>query len=611
VARDHPRDPLAFRSAGGAAAKTETGDRSVCEAPARGARAGAGGRKPALASGDSARGFGAGACNTCHVATRARQLNIGRLGEIAQVAARHGFGYVFDGRRRSPEEGAPSARGRHLREMLDELGPTFVKFGQLLSTRPDVVPPDIIAELRALQDDVRPFPFGDVQRVLREELGQPLERLFLEFEPDPLAAASIGQVHRAVLPNGRRVAVKVQRPNAPKQIEADLALMYQAGRLVKERVRLLDFIDTREIVDEFARSIRQELDYRHEARNADLFHRNFAGHPHVAIPRTYWTYTRSRVLTLEYLEGVQLVDLELDRWSLEQRRRLAYLIAETWMTMIFRHGAFHGDPHPANILVLEPERIGLVDFGLAGKLTDQDMSRLTRLFIDAANENIEALPKRLADLGVVYAKDREDEFVSRLHEFYTRYYGASLQEIDPIQIIREAFQLIYAMNLRLPTRFVLLDKAIATVGSVGADLYPDFNVFEVAKPYARSLMLERFTPRRVVARTRREGWELAHIATELPHQIHDTLEQMRDGRIEVGFVHKGLDEFMHKLDVLFNRLVIALVVTGGLIGSSLIGIFAKNGPHVLGVHVLSVLGFLLSGVLGVWLLWGVIRSGRL
>jgi ubiquinone biosynthesis protein len=546
------------------------------------------------------------------VATKSSNLNIGRLGEIAQVAARHGFGYVFEGRNRSAvEDGVPSARGRHLREMLDELGPTFVKFGQLLSTRPDVVPPDIIAELRGLQDDVRPFPYADVERVIGEELGQSIERLFLEFETTPVAAASIGQVHRAVLPNGKRVAVKVQRPNAPKQVEADLALMYQAARLAKERVRLLDFIDTREIVDEFARSIRQELDYRHEARNADGFHRDFAGHPHVAIPRTYWSYTRGRVLTLEYLEGVQLVDLELDQWSVEQRRRLAYLIAETWMAMIFRHGFFHGDPHPANILVLEPDRIGLVDFGLAGKLTDQDMSRLTRLFIDAANENIEALPRRFADLGVQYPKEREDEIVAQLHEMYARYYGASLSEIDPLQIIREAFQFIYAMNLRLPSRFVMLDKALATVGSVGVDLYEDFNVFEVAKPYARSLMIERFTPRRVLGRARRETWELAHIAAELPHQIHDTLEQVRDGQIEVGFVHKGLDEFMHKLDVLFNRLVIAMVVTGGLIGSSLIGIFAKSGPHVFGIHVLSAIGFVLSGVLGIWLLWGVIRSGRL
>jgi ubiquinone biosynthesis protein len=546
------------------------------------------------------------------VATRPKQRNLGRLSEIAQVAVRHGFGYAVDGRKSGdPEAGGPTARGKHLRDMLDELGPTFVKFGQLLSTRPDIVPPDIIAELRGLQDDVRPFPYADVETTIREDLGQPIERLFTEFDERPLAAASIGQVHRATLPNGRRVVVKVQRPNAPRQIEADLALMYQAAKVARERIRALDFIDTNEIVDEFSRSIRQELDYRLEARNADAFHKNFAGHPHVSVPRVYWTYTRSRVLTLEYLDGVQLADIDVERWTLDQRRRLAYLVAEAWMTMIFRHGFFHGDPHPANILVLSPDRIGLVDFGLTGKLTDEDMSKLTRLFIDAASENIEMLPRRLADLGVRYPKDREEQFVSELRELYHRYYGASLQEIDPIQVIREGFALIYTMNLRLPTRFVMLDKAIATLGSVGVELYPDFNVFEVAKPYARDLMIERFTPRRVVSRARREGWKLTQMAVELPYQVHDTLEQVRDGQIEVGFVHKGLDEFMAKLDVLFNRLVIALVVTGGLIGSSLIGIFAKSGPHVLGLHVVSVLGFGLSAVLGVWLLWSVVRSGRL
>jgi ubiquinone biosynthesis protein len=545
------------------------------------------------------------------VATRPKQRNLGRLSEIAQVAVRHGFGYAVDGRKAGDPSVEGTARGQHLREMLDELGPTFVKFGQLLSTRPDVVPPDIITELRSLQDDVRPFPFEDVERTIREELGQPIERLFTEFDDKALAAASIGQVHRATLPNGRRVVVKVQRPNAPRQIEADLSLMYQAARLAKERIRALDFIDANEIVDEFARSIRQELDYRLEARNADAFHKNFAAHPHVAVPRVYWSYTRSRVLTLEYLDGVQLADIDVQHWTMEQRRRLAYLIAEAWMTMIFRHGFFHGDPHPANILVLSPERIGLVDFGLSGKLTDEDMTKLTRLFIDAASENIELLPKRLAELGVRYPKEREEEFVAELREMYYRYYGASLAEIDPIQVIREVFSLIYSMNLRLPTRFVMLDKAIATLGSVGVELYPDFNVFEVAKPYARALMIERFTPRRIAARARREGWKLTQMAADLPYQVHETLEQVRDGQIEVGFVHKGLDEFMAKLDVLFNRLVVALIVTGGLIGSSLIGIFAKTGPHILGLHVVSVLGFGLSSVLGVWLLWSVLRSGRL
>jgi ubiquinone biosynthesis protein len=548
--------------------------------------------------------------------------NLGRLSEIAQVAVRHGFGYWFDTHRLTdlfPRRGPrvdvdeqPSQRGQHLREMLDELGPTFVKFGQLLSTRPDVLPPDIIAELRGLQDDVRPFPLTDVEQVIEEELGLSIDKLFIEFEDRAVAAASIGQVQRATLPNGKRVAVKVQRPGAPRQIEADLALLYQAARIARERVRALDFIDARQLVDEFARSIRQELDYRLEARNADTFHRNFAGHPHVRVPRVYWRYTRSRVLTLEWLEGTQIADVDSETWSLEDRRDLAYLMTETWMTMIFRHGFFHGDPHPANILVLgNPDQIGLVDFGAVGKLTDDDMSKLTRLFIDAAAENVDALPRRLAELGVRYPKDREEEFLTELREMYYRYYGASLAEIDPLQVIREAFQLIYSMNLQLPTRFLLLDKAIATLGSVGVDLYPDFNVFEVARPYARSLLMERFTPRRLAAQARKESLKLGQVALELPYQIHDVLQEMRDGRIEVGFVHKGLDDLLNRMDVVFNRLVIAMIVAGGLIGSSLIGIFATGGPHLLGVNVISVIGFTVSGLLGLWLLWGVVRSGRL
>ena len=282
--------------------------------------------------------------------------------------------------------------------MLDELGPTFVKFGQLLSTRPDVVPPDIIAELRGLQDDVRPFPFAEVER--DRGGARAADRAALpRVRPAPMAAASIGQVHRAVLPNGHRVAVKVQRPDAPRQIEADLALLYQAASSPASACGR-STSSTRGLVDEFARSIRQELDYRARratprrsaatspdprAHPARLLELHAPPRAHARVPRRH-----------------QLADLDPET-SLDERRELAYLMTEAWMTMIFRHGFFHGDPHPANILVLgRPDRIGLVDFGLAGKLTDDDMSKLTRLFIDAANENVDALPRRLAELGVRY-----------------------------------------------------------------------------------------------------------------------------------------------------------------------------------------------------------------
>ncbi|MBA2295308.1 MAG: AarF/ABC1/UbiB kinase family protein [Actinobacteria bacterium] len=529
--------------------------------------------------------------------------------EIGRVATRHGFGYLLDRRRAADQPDAE--RGRRLREMLDELGPTFVKFGQVLSTRPDLVPPDMIVELRKLQDDVSPFPIEDVERVVHSELGLTIEQAFVDFDERPIAAASIGQVHRATLPNDAEVVVKVQRPTAPRRIESDLKLMASAARVVRDRVRQLDFIDAGELVDEFGRSIRLELDYQQEARNAETFRRNFAGDERIAVPRVWWRYTTSRLLTLDRLEGVHIRDLDFEGWSSEERRDLAYTMTDAWMTMIFRHAFFHGDPHPSNILHLDDGRLGLVDFGLTGRLTDTDMARLTRLFVDAATENVAGLPRRLADLGVRYPREREDELRGRLEELYYRYYGMRLSDIDPIEAIREGLDLIYSMNLRLPTRFVILDKAIATLGSVAVEVYPEFNVFEVARPYAKGLVAERLSPRRVALRTRRELQELGEIALAMPRQVHDVLNELRDGEFSMKITNPGVDDLAHRIDVSVNRIAVALVILGGLVGSSLIGVLAEDGPQVLGLHLVSVVGFVLSGAFGLWLLWGVVKSGRL
>ena len=544
-----------------------------------------------------------------------RRQTMGRVREIAQVATKHGFGFVFERRalRRSTVIEAQNlpALGRHLREMLDELGPTFVKFGQLLSTRPDIVPPEIQSELRLLQDSVSPVPFADIERVVEAELRAPIDRLYTNFDPVPVAAASIGQVHFAELANGRKVAVKVQRPNAARRVESDLALLYQVARIVRRRVDRLSFIDPVAVVDEFARSIRRELDYRIEARNAEIFRRNFADEPRIAIPRVFGTYSGERVLTLERLEGVQLGDLDLAATPMDERRRLAILIAEAWLEMIFRHGVFHGDPHPANIMVLGDGRLGLVDFGMTGSLSDADMRRLTRLLLDAVNENVDALPRRLYELGVRFSKEQEDELRIELREVYYRYYGASMGQIDPLQVIREAFVLISRMHLRLPTRFALLDKALATLGSVGTELYPDFNVFEVAEPYAAELVARRYSPKNVLDRSREEIEAVGGLIRDLPYQVHDTLEQLRDGEVEVKFHHQGLDDLIAQADIVFNRLVIAVVMAALLVGSSLIGISAHGGWHIFGIHVLALIGFMTASALGAVLVLSILRSGRL
>ena len=330
------------------------------------------------------------------------------------------------------------------------------------------------------------------------------------------------------------------------------------------------------------------------------------------VPRVYWTYTRARVLTLEFIEGRQLADIDDALYSLEERNRLAEVIAEAWMTMVFRDGFFHGDPHPANILVIRPDLIGLVDFGLAGKLTDDDLTKATRLFIDVANENVDAIPKRLADLGVRYPKEREAEFRHAIRELYYHYYGAQPGRDRPAPGDPRSVRLIYSMNLRLPTRFIMLDKAIATLASAGVELYPDFNVFEVAKPYARSLLVSRFTPQRMLTRARRESFKLASIFARVPvpgaRHPRAGARRADRGRLRAQGARRVHAEDRRRDEPPDHRVrrrgrADRLEPDRGLRDVRPAGARPERR--------LASLGFFLSGVLGLWLLWGVFRSGRI
>jgi ubiquinone biosynthesis protein len=542
-----------------------------------------------------------------------RRQNLARLGEIAQVAARHGFGYAF-GRKEIPaealEEGAAGrSRGRRVREMLDELGPTFVKFGQLLSTRPDIVPPDILEELRGLQDDAHPEPFEHVRAVVEAELGLTIEQVFAEFDEQPIAAASIGQVHAARLPGGQQVVVKVQRPDAERQISADIQLLYQAAKVARERIRRLQFIDLVETVDEFARTIRRELDYGIEARNAEVFRRNFAGDDTVSVPRVYWRYTTPRVLTMERVEGTSLRHLDLDGWSAADRVTLANRITQTWMQMVFVHGFFHADPHPANILVRDPNRISVVDCGMTEQLSQRDREALVRLLIDIINQDAERLPRRLRALGVRFPRAREEELADRLAVIVQRYSAIAIGDIDIREVLREIFGTVYAIGVTLPARWVMLDKTVATLAGVALEISPDFDVFEVARPYAVRLTTDRYRPDRIAGRLRSDVTRYAEAMLDYPFQVSELLDEFKDGDVEIRIKPEGWEEAVDKLEAGANRLILGLVAAALILGTAVIAVFAHSAD-VVGLSLLALPTGIAALAIVAWLCIGIFRSGR-
>ncbi len=539
-----------------------------------------------------------------------KRRNIARIREIGEVAARHGFGFLLDKRRPADEVGSGGSRGERLRKTLDELGPTFVKFGQLLSTRPDVVPPDIIRELRTLQDAATPVPSAVARTVIESELGLTIDQIFESFDDLPVAAASIGQVHRARLPGGREVAVKVQRPDAEATLKADLALLEQLAKVVKERIKRLEFIDMVALVDEFGRTLRQELDYRIEARNVEATRRAFTGDATVTVPKVFWRSTTSRVLVLEWLDGDTLARTDLDGWSAEDRRTLAARISETWMKMVFVHGFFHADPHPANIVVHAPNHIGLIDFGLVGQLSPRDRQTAVHVFVDVVDQNLDRLPRRLRDLGLRYPKEQEEEFRDQLGVILQRYWGAEMGEIDGRELVRDIFHAIYQLQIKLPTRWVLLDKALATLAGVGLQISPEFNVFETARPYARRLMVQRFRPDVALDRIQGDLGRYAETALAFPFQLNDILDELRDGEVKIAIQQEGFTESTERALGATNRVVMGLLAAAVFLGSAIIGGFVRSGPHLLGIAGVAIPGLLAGAALAALVLFGILRSGR-
>lgn len=543
-----------------------------------------------------------------------------RYREIATVLARHGLGWMVDqvglGRlvpfyrsmfgRRGDDQ--PYSQPERLRMALEELGVTYIKLGQILSTRPDIIPPAYVAELSKLQDQAPPFPGDEVVKVIEQELGERPRDLFAEFEMHPLASASIGQVHAARLADGSEVVVKVRRPGVEPQVDRDLEVLSHLASLADRHTELGNHIDMEGWVNEFAFILRNELDYAREAHNARQVRENFLHEPVVHVPYVYDQFTSDRTLVLERLEGVKISNIsELTERGLD-RSQVARNAVHLQLKMVFEHGFFHADPHPGNFFVLPDEVIGLIDFGMVGTLDDRLRDTLLRMGIAVSREDAQQTVDELLDLGVATTHVQRSLLKRDVHHLLQKYHGRSLGEVSATELFGELTSLARKHHLQLPTDLTLLLKVMAQSESLGAELDPDFELIPYAQPYLRRFWLQRFSPSRQVKRFQETAFELADLVGDLPRHTRRLLREVERGELSVHARIEPLDELVSQLNAAINRLVMS-ILTGALIVALALLMLVYNPPGWdQWAGWLVGLSFLLVSAFGLVLLWEVWRS---
>jgi ubiquinone biosynthesis protein len=543
-----------------------------------------------------------------------------RYREIAGVFIKHGFGFVFD---QLGPEWRPWRRvfrprleetlllpsddvAAHLRQALAELGPTFVKLGQILSTRPDLLPPPYIAELSKLQDTVPPVPWEAIRQVLIEELGRAPEEIFAEIDPQPMAAASLAQVHAVTLANGEEAVIKVQRPDILTTISTDLEILLALAKAAQGTAlgQMYDFVA---IAEDFSFLLRNELDYRREAQNADRFRANFAREPYLHIPRVYWEHTTGRVLVLERIRGIKLDNIAaLDAAGFD-RHKVARHSADIIVKEVLEDGFFHADPHPGNFLVMAGEVIGAMDFGMVGHLTERDRLNLIRLNYVATSLDAGGIVEQLVRMGAAGAEVDRSVLMRDVGRLLTKYYGRPLKDIRAAEVIEEIMPIAFRHHLRLPNDLWLLAKTLTMMEGVGLQLDPSFDMFAVLEPVARQMTWQLVLPRRAWGQAVLDyGADWADLLGALPRTGNRLLERAERGDLfQVRL--KDADPIMSQLDRLATRLALSVLVAALVVSlAQLMPLTTAGGPMQLPV----VGGFVVAAGLGLWLLISILRGTR-
>lgn len=562
-----------------------------------------------------------------------RMTGAWRFLSITRVMIKHGLADITARffRKRAPagEPRAGSLPGAlrvpsplRIRQALEELGPSFIKLGQLMSTRADLFPPAYIDEFRKLQDSVAPFPFAQVRQVVETELKRPLAEVFADFDAAPKGAASVAQVHKAILHNGDQVAVKIIRPGIERIIRKDIRLMYFfAGKLEKwfEVARLLGAVN---LVQEFERTIFRELDMYIEAGSIEKFGVLFADSEEIHIPRVHWDFTTRTVLVMTYVEGCKMDDIAaITAYGIDPQA-IAMVGLRSFSRQLMEFGFFHADPHPANTIVMPDGRVGLVDFGITGLIDEEMMRQIANLFLGYAEHDYDLVMEALEAVGLFGEDDFDtDGFRRDIMEISEPFYGRTLQSVSVREVYDQVIALVLTHRIRMPRNLLLLLKTFIQAEALGKILHSDANILEVTRPYAENLVQKGYDTQKLFKTLGRETRTLGQYARRMPRYVNDILRRAAKGEVSLEFRHRGFEQFDQKLERGINRLTVGAVISASTIAASLILNSSQKvaefelpffGQPTLSITaVLGITGYVIATLLGIWLIVSIFRSGRL
>jgi ubiquinone biosynthesis protein len=493
-----------------------------------------------------------------------------RFKKVSNILVKHGFGFIFDridlrgrmglNRREQDQIQVPLVRMPwRLRCAIEELGPTYVKLGQILSTRPDLLGPEYVTELEKLQNEVPPFPYEQVVNVCVRE-GIDIENDFQYFNPEPIAAASIAQVHEAYLKNGDRVVVKVQRPGIEKIVETDLEILYELSQLLEKRTGWGRLYKISDIVDELAAAITKELDFNQEARNADMFRNNFASSKNVKIPRVYWDYSSRRVITLEFIGGVKISNFTGLKQADYNTESICENLVDALFKQVYEHGFFHADPHPGNIAITAGESIIFYDFGQVGVVDEILKQNCMEMLIGMMRYDVAGVTRSLLKLGVGTQYINKMELQQDISRLQQKYYGIPLSEIKIGEALRELVQLSIKYQIRVPAELSLMAKMFMTVENIISQLDPKLSIIDLAEPYGRKVLMKKYSPEHIKEKMKNIAFDYANLIEAAPRELENLLYILKEGELKVKMEHTNVNKLGSRIDIISNRLSLAIIV---------------------------------------------------